>query len=201
MLEVSFGELAQRPVRARRQRAVLHHDADSLSRASTRPRPERAVYLVQREVAERIVAPPGDRGVRRAVGERAGRGDGRAAVPRRAAAPSSRRRSVESAVVRIDAARRSAVVRVGGGGDSARSCRPRSACVESRCAASCARSGISTRQAPSGYSMRRGSIRRAAGDAFACRLRALATRAVLGQATMTKGGTDLTDATDQTDRS
>ncbi len=27
----------------------------------TRPRPERAVYLVQREVAERIVAPPGDR--------------------------------------------------------------------------------------------------------------------------------------------
>ena len=27
----------------------------------TRPRPSRAVYLVQREVAERIVAPPGDR--------------------------------------------------------------------------------------------------------------------------------------------
>ena len=67
---------------------------------SSRRAPERAVYLVQREVAERIVRAAGDEGVRRAVGERAGASATPKTlfrVPRRRVQPPPK---VESAVVR-----------------------------------------------------------------------------------------------------
>ena len=70
-----------------------------LFHALERPRPERAVYLVQREVAERIVAAPGLRRLRRALGKRAGSRVGEAAVQSGArgisAAPQGRKRGRE----------------------------------------------------------------------------------------------------------
>ena len=58
VLEVRYGELAQGPY-VIAGNVPYYITTPILFHGLTRPRPERAVYLVQREVAERIVAPPG----------------------------------------------------------------------------------------------------------------------------------------------
>ena len=60
VLDVDFGELAAGPYLLVGN-VPYYITTPILFKGLTRPRPERAVYLVQREVAERIVAPPGDR--------------------------------------------------------------------------------------------------------------------------------------------
>ncbi|HEX6060128.1 MAG TPA: 16S rRNA (adenine(1518)-N(6)/adenine(1519)-N(6))-dimethyltransferase RsmA [Gemmatimonadaceae bacterium] len=71
-----------------------------LFHALRRPRPERAVYLVQREVAERIVAPPGGKeyGALSVNVQSVARAEILFGVPARAFSPPPK---VESAVVRI----------------------------------------------------------------------------------------------------
>ena len=119
MLDVPFGAARRRTVQADRQRAVLHHDADSLSRARARRGATRVVLLVQREVADRIVARAGVEDVRRAVGERAGRG-ARARIAFRVAPGSfNPPPKVESAVVVIEPRPDPVVELVGGGRVSA----------------------------------------------------------------------------------
>jgi len=58
VLEVNLGELAGEPYVVAGN-VPYYITTPILFHGLTRPRPERAVYLVQREVAERIVAPPG----------------------------------------------------------------------------------------------------------------------------------------------
>ena len=70
---VDLGELAGGPYRARRQRAVLHHDADPLSRARASASRARRVSRAARGRAIASSRAPGTQRVRRAVGERAGR--------------------------------------------------------------------------------------------------------------------------------
>ena len=60
VLEVSLGELAGGPYVVAGN-VPYYITTPILFHGLTRPRAERAVYLVQREVAERIVAPPGSR--------------------------------------------------------------------------------------------------------------------------------------------
>jgi 16S rRNA (adenine1518-N6/adenine1519-N6)-dimethyltransferase len=60
VLEVRYGELARGPY-VIAGNVPYYITTPILFQGLTRPRPERAVYLVQREVAERIVAPPGAR--------------------------------------------------------------------------------------------------------------------------------------------
>jgi len=60
VLEVNLGELAGEPYMVVGN-VPYYITTPILFHGLTRPRPERAVYLVQREVAERIVAPPGSR--------------------------------------------------------------------------------------------------------------------------------------------
>ena len=60
VLEVSFAELAGGPY-VIAGNVPYYITTPILFHGLTRPRAERAVYLVQREVAERIVAPAGDR--------------------------------------------------------------------------------------------------------------------------------------------
>ena len=60
VLEVNLGELAGGPYVVAGN-VPYYITTPILFHALTRPRPHRAVYLVQREVAERIVAPPGSR--------------------------------------------------------------------------------------------------------------------------------------------
>lgn len=60
VLEVQFGELAGGPY-VLVGNVPYYITTPILFQGLTRPRPERAVYLVQREVAERIVARAGDR--------------------------------------------------------------------------------------------------------------------------------------------
>jgi 16S rRNA (adenine1518-N6/adenine1519-N6)-dimethyltransferase len=60
VLEVNFAELAG-PSYVLAGNVPYYITTPIIFRGLTRPRPRRAVYLVQREVAERIVAPPGDR--------------------------------------------------------------------------------------------------------------------------------------------
>jgi len=60
VLEVSFGDLAKGPY-VLAGNVPYYITTPIVFQGLTRPRPERAVYLVQREVAERIVAAPGDR--------------------------------------------------------------------------------------------------------------------------------------------
>ena len=60
VLDVSFGELAKGPY-VLAGNVPYYITTPILFKGLTNPRPDRAVYLVQREVAERIVAPPGDR--------------------------------------------------------------------------------------------------------------------------------------------
>ena len=60
VLEVDFGELAQGPY-VLAGNVPYYITTPILFKGLSNPRPDRAVYLVQREVAERIVAPPGDR--------------------------------------------------------------------------------------------------------------------------------------------
>jgi len=60
VLEVNFGELAKGEY-ALVGNVPYYITTPIIFRGLTTPRPSRAVYLVQREVAERIVAPPGDR--------------------------------------------------------------------------------------------------------------------------------------------
>ena len=87
-------------VRARRQRAVLHHHADSLSRPASRRARTRAVYLVQREVAERLAAPPGGKeyGALSVNVQAVARAEVLLRVPPGAF---RRRRKVDSAVMRV----------------------------------------------------------------------------------------------------
>ena len=59
VLEVNFGELAKGPY-VLAGNVPYYITTPILFKGLTNPRPDRAVYLVQREVAERIVAPPGD---------------------------------------------------------------------------------------------------------------------------------------------
>jgi 16S rRNA (adenine1518-N6/adenine1519-N6)-dimethyltransferase len=60
VLEVNLGELAAGPFRLVGN-VPYYITTPILFHALERPRPERAVYLVQREVAERIVAAPGSK--------------------------------------------------------------------------------------------------------------------------------------------
>src|SRR5205085_6286240 len=60
VLEVSFGELANGPY-VLAGNVPYYITTPIIFQGLTRPRPDRAVYLVQREVAERIVAAPGER--------------------------------------------------------------------------------------------------------------------------------------------
>jgi 16S rRNA (adenine1518-N6/adenine1519-N6)-dimethyltransferase len=60
VLDVSFGELAKGPY-VLAGNVPYYITTPIIFKGLTNPRPDRAVYLVQREVAERIVAPPGDR--------------------------------------------------------------------------------------------------------------------------------------------
>ncbi|HEY2375105.1 MAG TPA: 16S rRNA (adenine(1518)-N(6)/adenine(1519)-N(6))-dimethyltransferase RsmA [Gemmatimonadaceae bacterium] len=60
VLDLNFGELAKGPY-VLVGNVPYYITTPILFRSLTRPRPERAVYLVQREVAERIVSPPGNR--------------------------------------------------------------------------------------------------------------------------------------------
>jgi 16S rRNA (adenine1518-N6/adenine1519-N6)-dimethyltransferase len=60
VLEVNFGELAQGPY-VLAGNVPYYITTPIIFKGLTNPRPDRAVYLVQREVAERIVSPPGDR--------------------------------------------------------------------------------------------------------------------------------------------
>jgi 16S rRNA (adenine1518-N6/adenine1519-N6)-dimethyltransferase len=60
VLEVNFSELVNGPY-SLVGNVPYYITTPILFQGLTRPRPERAVYLIQREVAERIVAPPGDR--------------------------------------------------------------------------------------------------------------------------------------------
>jgi len=60
VLDVNFGELAKGPY-VLAGNVPYYITTPIIFKGLTNPRPERAVYLVQREVAERIVAPPGDR--------------------------------------------------------------------------------------------------------------------------------------------
>jgi 16S rRNA (adenine1518-N6/adenine1519-N6)-dimethyltransferase len=60
VLAVSFAELAKGPYVVAGN-VPYYITTPIIFQGLTRPRPERAVYLVQREVAERIVAAPGDR--------------------------------------------------------------------------------------------------------------------------------------------
>ena len=60
VLEVNFGELTGGPYVVAGN-VPYYITTPILFHSLTRPRPERAVYLVQREVAERIVAPAGSR--------------------------------------------------------------------------------------------------------------------------------------------
>jgi 16S rRNA (adenine1518-N6/adenine1519-N6)-dimethyltransferase len=60
VLEVQFGEIARGPY-VLVGNVPYYITTPIIFQGLTRPRPERAVYLVQREVAERIVAAPGGR--------------------------------------------------------------------------------------------------------------------------------------------
>ncbi|HEX4467881.1 MAG TPA: 16S rRNA (adenine(1518)-N(6)/adenine(1519)-N(6))-dimethyltransferase RsmA [Gemmatimonadaceae bacterium] len=60
VLDVNFGELAKGPY-VLAGNVPYYITTPILFKGLTAPRPERAVYLVQREVAERIVAAPGHR--------------------------------------------------------------------------------------------------------------------------------------------
>jgi 16S rRNA (adenine1518-N6/adenine1519-N6)-dimethyltransferase len=60
VLDVSFAELAKGPYVVAGN-VPYYITTPIIFQGLTRPRPERAVYLVQREVAERIVAAPGGR--------------------------------------------------------------------------------------------------------------------------------------------
>jgi 16S rRNA (adenine1518-N6/adenine1519-N6)-dimethyltransferase len=60
VLEVSFGELANGSYVVAGN-VPYYITTPIIFQGLTRPRPDRAVYLVQREVAERIVAAPGER--------------------------------------------------------------------------------------------------------------------------------------------
>ena len=60
VLEVDFGDLATGPY-VLAGNVPYYITTPILFKGLTNPRPDRAVYLVQREVAERIAAPPGDR--------------------------------------------------------------------------------------------------------------------------------------------
>ena len=60
VLDVSFGELAKGPY-VLAGNVPYYITTPIIFKGLTNPRPDRAVYLVQREVAERIVAPPGGR--------------------------------------------------------------------------------------------------------------------------------------------
>jgi 16S rRNA (adenine1518-N6/adenine1519-N6)-dimethyltransferase len=60
VLAVNFGELAGGPYVVAGN-VPYYITTPILFHGLTRPRPERAIYLIQREVAERIVAAPGDR--------------------------------------------------------------------------------------------------------------------------------------------
>ena len=61
VLTVSLPTLAGGPYVLVGKRAVLHHDADHLSQRSNCRAPTWRMYLVQKEVAERMAAPPGDK--------------------------------------------------------------------------------------------------------------------------------------------
>ena len=60
VLDVEFGELTDGPY-VLAGNVPYYITTPIIFKGLTNPRPDRAVYLVQREVAERIVAPPGDR--------------------------------------------------------------------------------------------------------------------------------------------
>lgn len=60
VLDVNFGELAKGPY-VLAGNVPYYITTPIVFKGLTNPRPDRAVYLVQREVAERIVAPAGDR--------------------------------------------------------------------------------------------------------------------------------------------
>ena len=83
VLEVSLGELAAGPY-VLVGNVPYYITTPILFHALVPPRAERAVYLVQREVADRLAAAPGTQGVRRADGERRRVRARRDAVPRAA---------------------------------------------------------------------------------------------------------------------
>ncbi len=119
---------------ADRQRAVLHHDADSLSRARGAAADTR-VYLVQREVADRIVAAPGSKtyGALSVNVQAVARRENRCSASRPARSSRRRRwraRSCVSSRAPTRWCRRRRRTRFGA------SCRTRSECGASRCGAS-----------------------------------------------------------------
>lgn len=99
VLEVSFAELAGGPY-VIAGNVPYYITTPILFHGLTRPRAERAVYLVQREVAERIVAPAGDReyGALSANVQAVARAELLFRVPAGAFRPPPK---VESAVVRL----------------------------------------------------------------------------------------------------
>ena len=147
----------RRPVRARRKRALLHHDADSLSGAQPAAR---AAIGAARAAGSRRAHGGGARRrrLRRAVGERAGGRRRRDAVSRSRRAHSIRRRA-STAPSCASRRARSRWCRPGWRNDSALSCRRRSRSGESRCGAWCARSRIAAPRMRRLRSRRAGSIR------------------------------------------
>jgi 16S rRNA (adenine1518-N6/adenine1519-N6)-dimethyltransferase len=99
VLEVSFGDLANGPYVVAGN-VPYYITTPIIFLGLTRPRPDRAVYLVQREVAERIVAPPGAReyGALSANVQAVANAELLFRVPRGAFQPPPK---VESAVLRI----------------------------------------------------------------------------------------------------
>jgi len=99
VLEVSFGELANGPY-VLAGNVPYYITTPIIFQGLTRPRPDRAVYLVQREVAERIVAAPGEReyGALSANVQAVANADLLFRVPRGAFQPPPR---VDSAVLRL----------------------------------------------------------------------------------------------------
>ena len=136
--------------RPRRARAAVRSGSSATCRTTSRrrfsftrssaPRPDRAVYLVQREVAERIVAEPGTKDYGALSVNVQAVADREAALPRRArvvsAAAQGRERGGSHRTARRSRRRRGRRRRA-----SDASFRTRSACAASRCGACCGRSG------------------------------------------------------------